>query len=454
MTIRTLSLLAVVLAMAAAPARAQWSDPQDVSGIGGASQVMSIAYGARGDGLAVWSAQPGPGPFYGTANRPAGTADWHMGPHLPRGMAYLHAAPVVTLFSQSRALLLGPQRGGFGPTLRYRMIAAFGRSDGTFGTPGTLDSGISGTRAPRSLSTPAVAATPAGDVIAAWSRADGATSVIRVVERRAGGAFQHVATLSAKGASVPAVATNAGRDRVVAWYRNGAVEARVRRAGQGWGSVLKVASSAHTPTVLRAAIDPHGRVLLAWATIDYRPGGSRLSFETAVRPANAGWVHRVLQRYTGNGFPFSGAEQRIFALFDSAGRGFVAWHGNAGGRPAVDVAPLVATDRFDPPTVLNDPDELARPTDLVAGPRQRVAVIWERETGDIFLRSRVRAAVRLPGAGFGPPETVPVTCQSQYICLPGSARAAFDAATGQLSAAWLQRDDGGYGVWTSTRAAP
>jgi hypothetical protein len=276
-------------------------------------------------------------------------------------MAYLQAAPVVALYGQARAVLVGPQRGGFGPTLRYRMIAAFGRSDGTFGKPTTLDSGISGRRAPHSLSTPAVAVNAAGEAVVAWSRDDGEASVIRLAERRAGGAFGPVTTISGEGARVPAVGVNAGRDRVVAWYRNGFVEARVRRAGR---------------------------------------------------------------------------------------------HGRIGDRPAVEVAPLVATNRFDPPTVVTGPDEPARPTDMVAGPRQRVAVVWERETTDSVLRSRVRAAIRLPGAGFGPAETLPVACRGTSICLPGDARAAFDPATGGLTAAWLQRDDAGYGVWAATRVAP
>lgn len=206
------------------------------------------------------------------------------------------------------ALQLVPGAAGRSAARRHRAdaalphIAAFGQSDGTFGTPSTLDSGISGRRAPRSLSTPAVAATV---VIAAWSRDDGTTSVIRVVERPAGGSFQHVQTVSAKGARVPAVAIDAGRDRAVAWYRNGYVEAWVGRACGTWGSVLKVAKSAHTPSVPRAAIDQHGRVLLAWAAIDYHQGGSGFSFDAPVRPHDAGWVHRTLQRYMASGFPFS-----------------------------------------------------------------------------------------------------------------------------------------------------
>lgn len=91
---------------------------------------------------------------------------------------------------------------------------------------------------------------------------------------------------------------------------------------------------------------------------------------------------------------------------------------------------------------------------MVAGPRQRVAVLWERETTDVVVRSRIRAAVRVPGAGFAAPETLPVTCQGTSICLPFDGHGAFDPTTGRLTAAWLQRDDTGYGVWTSTRAAP
>ena len=450
---RALPLIALAAALgAAAPAAAQWSAADIVPGSDGVSAITSLAFGAHGDGLLVWSALPGPS--YGTATRPAGALGWRGGADLPRGLAYLHAAPAVTLFGQSRAVLVSARRGGFGPTLRYRMTAAFGRSDGTFGTPTVLDTGISGSRAPTSLSAPAVSATAAGDVIAAWSRDDGTTSVIRLAERRAGAAFGPAATISPKGARVPALAINAGRDRAVAWYRHGYVEARVRLAGGSWGSVLRIARSRHTPSALRAAVDPHGRVLLAWAAIDYHPGRSGFAFDAAVRPRDGRWVHRALQRYTASGYTFSLAQQRVYALFDSAGRGFVGWHGWVDGRAGVEVAPLVGEDRFEQPTVLTGPEEPARPTDMVAGPRQRVAVLWESETGATGVRSRVRAAIRTPGAGFGAPETLPVACRGTAFCLVGSAHGAFDPATGRLTAAWLQRDDGGYTVGTATRAAP
>lgn len=445
----------LIALVAAAPAPAQWSQPQDVSGPGFASTRVTTAYDALGNGLLVWAAQPGPS--YPTATRPAGAAAWQPGPRLPSRLAYLHAQPSIALYARSRALLVGAQRGGSGPALRYRMVAAFGRSDGTFGALRTLDVGaITGPRAPRSLSSPALAANAAGDAIAAWSRTDGRTSVIRVVERRAGAPLDAAHTRSPQDARVPAASINARRDRVVAWYRHGRIEARVRRPGGDWGSVLTVSRSRHTPSVLRAAIDPRGRILLAWATIDYREGRpSQLTFDAAVRPPHHGWTHHVLQHYAAHGFPFSGAEERLWALFDSAGRGFVAWHGRRGDRPAVLVAQLAAASRFSEPDVVTGPDEPARPTDLTAGPRQRVAVVWERETGQVVLRSQVRVAIRLPGAGFGPAESLPVACPAgASICMPGDARAAFDPTTGELTAAWLQRDDGNYRVWASTRTAP
>lgn len=445
----------LIALVAAGPAAAQWSQPRDVSGPGFASTRVTTAYDALGDGLLVWAAQPGP--YYATATRPAGAAAWRLGPRLPSRLAYLHAQPSIALYARSRALLVGAQRGGSGPALRYRMVASFGRSEGTFGALRTLDVGaIIGRRAPRSLSSPSLAANAAGDAIAAWSRDDGRTSVIRVTERRAAGALDAVRTRSPQDARVPAASINARRDRVVAWYRHGRIEARVRRPGGRWGSVLTVARSRHTPSVLRAAIDRRGRILLAWATIDYREGRpSRLTFDAAVRPRGHGWTHHVLQHYAAHGFPFSGAQQRLWALFDSSGRGFVAWHGREGDRPAVLVAQLDASSRFTEPDVITDPDEPARPTDLTAGPGQRVAIVWERETGQVVLRSQVRAAIRLPGAGFGPAESLPVACPAgASICMPGDARAAFDPATGELTAAWLQRDDGNYRVWASTRAAP
>ena len=121
----------------------------------------------------------------------------------PAGTGDLHGQPAVALYGPSEALLVGPRRSGRGPSLRYRMVAAFGRSTATFGPLRTIDLGaITGTRAPESL-VHARARRERGRgqeyAIAAWSRDNGRTSVIRMVERRAGGSLQAVRTRSGLG---------------------------------------------------------------------------------------------------------------------------------------------------------------------------------------------------------------------------------------------------------------
>ncbi|QEC48767.1 hypothetical protein FSW04_15100 [Baekduia soli] len=457
MPARPALLLVAVLALAApARASAQWSDPQDLSGPGTASAIITAAYDADGDGLLVWSAQPGP--FYGTATHAAGTTGWQPGPRLLRGLAYLHAQPALAFYGRSRLLMRGSLREGSGPTLRYRMIAALGRADATFAVPVSLDLGTTGgRRAARSLSTPALAASPAGAAIAAWSRDDGTTTVVRVSERRAGASFGPVRDRTPQGARMPAVAIDARGDRVLAWYRRGAVQARVRPAGGAWGPVLRVAAAVHTPSVLRAAMDARGRILLAWATAG-RPanGPTSFAFDAAVRLPGRPFTHRVLARYEATGYAFAGADRRIFTVLDAAGHGAIAWQGDNAGETAVVLARLGNRDRLATPHTLarGTAGRAVRPTELTIGPGGRLAVAWERETGDVLVRSEVVVAATTPGSGFlTPAQTLPATCPAPALCVVGEARAAFDPVTGALSAAWLQRDDANYRVWASSRPA-
>ena len=446
--------LAVAAAALAAPAgaAAQWSAPQLVSGRQ-ASQIVALGFDRTGNGLLVWSAQPGP--FYDTAHKPAGVASWLAGPRLPRRLAYLQATPAIALYGNSRALLVASRRGGSDSTLRYGIVGAFGTSDGSFGPPRPLDAGaIVGRDAPRSLGSPALAVNPAGDALAAWSRTDGRTSVIRLTERRAGGALGAVRTTSPVGARTPAVAINTARHRVVAWYRNGWIEARTRRAGAGWGPVLKAARATRAPAVLRAAVDGDGRFLLAWATLDYTDGEpSKLGFDAAVRAPGRGWLHHMLDRYSVRGASFAQAERHVEPGFDSGGRGFVAWHGRdaASGAPAAAIAWLAGGGAVARTQMLASG---GRPSDVAAGPRERLAIVWDAETRDVALRSRIGTAVRTSGFGFAAAETLPVACPAPSLCIPLDPRVAFDPVSGGLTAAWLQRDEASWEIWVSTRVAP
>lgn len=443
-------VLLVALALAApTQVGAEWSAPQVVSGAQTAN-IHLLAYGRGGDGLLVWSGHPGA--FYGTAVKPAGQSEWRAGPRLASRLGYLHGGPAVALYGRSRALLVAPRRGGSGSSLRYRMVAAFGRSDGTFGPLERLDAGaIIGRRAPRSLSPPTLAVNAAGDALAAWARTDGRTSVVRISERRAHRPLRATRTISPQDATSPAVAINARRQRIVAWYRAGRIEARVRRANAPWGPVLRVARAARRPATVKAAVDRNGRFLLAWATLDYREGSpSALAFDAAVQTTARGWKHRPLDRYSAHGAPFSQAEQHIEPIFDSADRGFVAWHGRnpTTGAPAAKIAQLDNGNAVARTMIVAD---AVRPTDLAVGGQQRLAIVWDVETSDFSLRSRIGAAIRTAGSGFRPAETLPVSCPTPALCVPLDPRAAFDPATGRVTVAWLQRDDADWRIWVSTR---
>jgi hypothetical protein len=160
-------------------------------------------------------------------------------------------------------------------TARLRLDVAYGRSDG---------SGLGSWRTVAPYETGFVAAANhSGQAIVLF---DAGGNGLSTIDRPSGGRFGKATKVSTAGAFAPAVAINAHGDRIVTWIRSGRIEARVRNAGQGWGSVLNVAKAPGVPnTLLQVAVTPGGSFVLAWTS----PTSARASRRGSSRaPPNGG----------------------------------------------------------------------------------------------------------------------------------------------------------------------
>ena len=174
-------------------------------------------------------------------------------------------------------------------TARLRLDVAYGRSDG---------SGLGSWRTVAPYETGFVAAANhSGQAIVLF---DAGGNGLSTIDRPSGGRFGKATKVSTAGAFAPAVAINAHGDRIVTWIRSGRIEARVRNAGQGWGSVLNVAKAPGVPnTLLQVAVTPGGSFVLAWDVADVRESQpTRLIAGTAQRRPGMGWRAYPLENAT------------------------------------------------------------------------------------------------------------------------------------------------------------
>jgi len=413
----TVALAAAVVASGAAAATTSWHAEALPAGPGALPPPRTLAVDREGRALLLFEGitqGPSPHRFTGTVVR-APDGGWTRTPDIADiGWGSAQAL----LYGRTRALLVARQVTRFGAfhRARFRLVWAPGRSDGRFAAFRTIDT---------SADPPAVAADPAGDALVAYARQGGST--LRVSERLAGRSFGAPRVISRSGASRPAVAMNARGDRVVAWFRGDRIEARVRRAGHRWGSVLTVARvprSANQP--LRAVITPSGRLLIAWQAADVREDRPVvLTTGVAVRPRDAGWRSATIERATIAAGQGAAVDATTVPLVDSRGQMLVAYTGAHGDGVGVKLARVTSSAHVAATIVLSGDSTAASLDDAAAGPQARIAVTWA-EHGP---RGEVRTFVALrPGAGaFAAP--VALTAEGE-VGLVGS-RVAFSPLTGQ-----------------------
>ena len=133
-----------------------------------------------------------------------------------------------------------------------------------------------------------------GAAVAAWSRFDGAKTIVQAATRDPGGTFAPAADLSAAGedAKNPRVAINDAGAAVVAWVRwNGMhdiAQTRVRPANGGFAGVQDLSVAGQSASAPNVAIDPSGRATVVWVRSDGAQNRVQSRFMTAAGAPGAG----------------------------------------------------------------------------------------------------------------------------------------------------------------------
>lgn len=367
-----------------------------------------------------------------------------------RGRAALAAPPAVYAHSRLALVRLPLAKGNVTADDLLHPASSLGYSFGR--TAGTLEVDTGAyrrltTRADRS--DVAIAANDRGDVAAVWVEHLSGRDHLVVALRRPNRPFGRPAVIIGSGAiSSPALTWSAGGDLLVAYQRSISrrgvterrVEARVRRAGHGWGRPQRLGASSGFSQISVAAA-PNGRMLVAWGTQDLG--------EEANRP----WIVRAAQRPAGprtfgatqdlelgedrHARAFERPAGRVAAALAPDGTATVAWSGIAGARFPSTFPARVATAgpsrRFTSPQTLSPNAAVG---DVTSDDRGRTLVVWATlpQAGNSQTTGQVSASFRAAGAPtFAAPEQV---SPEEAAHLP---RAAFDPKTNRPAVVWISR---------------
>ena len=395
---RTLTLGATVMLLLgfALPAVAAIWTTESVPAGPGALGPARLSFDARGRALFLWDGVPSASQprFTGVASRAPG-GGWTRLANLPDvGWGNAQALQYAT----TRVLFVSGQVASVGAYNRakLRLVAAYGRSDG---------SGLGGWQTLAPYETGFVAAADrSGHAIVLF---DAGGNGLSTIERPSGGKFGKARKVSSPGAFTPAVAINTHGDRIVTWIRSGRIEARVRHAGHGWGSVLNVAKAPGVPnTSLQAAVTPGGSFVVAWDAAGIRESRpTRLIAGTAQRRPGKGWHAYPLENATlrMNG-SFVTEDAMAFPLVTGSGAIAITWTGAVQANTGIGVkAARLTSNGLRAAQVVSSDAANAAVGDAAVGPSGQAAIVYSQF--DTQTRTSTYTALSpRPGVPFGAPD--------------------------------------------------
>lgn len=310
---------------------------------------------------------------------------------------------------------------------------------------------------------PAVARSPAGDVVTAWvrapRRAGPGSGQVMVMEKRARGRWGPARLLSAPGTGAPAVAVAPDGSAAVAFGIRDVLHVARRSGRTGGWRVERVASGGGHVVDVRVALDPRARIILAWSAraddefvlrylrrgigpgARWEPRGDAVAVRNrpAIRVsadgrALASWTHdgAVYAVAVGDERPVasrlgSGDEQIPSLAIAPGGRALVGWQvGLPGGSSVVAASERAPSGRW---RTLGDLGVGERP-EVALGSRGDAAVVWavSDARGE---RAGIEAQIR---RRTGPWRTTPVVVQAMCGCRYGIDEVAVDGRGGPLVA--------------------
>jgi hypothetical protein len=399
------TLLLVLALPAAADAAPPWSAPTPIPGTG--PSFPSLVVSGNGTALAAWS-----------EGGALGTGTPHLlGASQPEGAAFGAAKQLGRLsltglatYGSERAVALGTT-GNEHP----RAAVAFGRTDGSFGTPRNV-------ALPGESRAVAIAANAAGDVAVLVrdcpdSFCEHPTPYLIV--RRHGAPFGKPIKLAPRTNTVfGAVAVNARGDVLVVWERplhgstgTRGIYAREWTARDGLGSTRRLGTSEPAPKI-SAALGDGRRAVVAWVSQGVSEGdaGTPAMIRAAIAaPGERFGGEQTLEVVNVTGTGRYVGQAGVVASISAHHRPLIAWTGFQNDHFVVRAAEVADRTRLTGPQVVSDPsqDTVLADAASTAGGQEVVVGLQGLRGADPVGPVSVVAATRAAGApAFGPPEAV------------------------------------------------
>jgi hypothetical protein len=415
-------LVALSAPVTGSASAASWSPPVDVSTPSLFIENPFIGFGSSGVGLASWVSQRGIGAGAQVDLRVASRSV--SGAYSPeRGGLSVGPPPVV--YGRNRVLAVGEDPVARRPALS-RIQLAFGRTDGRFERPRTVD-------VAQLFGNPALGANAVGYSALAYVKSVRGRRVARLVERRAGRWQSPRAVTSRRGVNRVTVTLGQRRRLAVAWERDGKIEVRVRRRNR-LGPVMTVGRAVRLGTSLRAAVGSGGRIWIVWASQRLSEGGDNGPYELYAAVSTLRGTRfrrpRLLDRFDRRASDEAGFDLSI----GGDGNAFVAWSSFDGQNFRARLASLNKTGRRAHFTTLSQPGYDAAVRDLAFGPRGDGIAVWSRldavrELGDAVIAGYLSAdgsfqgeeqvsrgdRARRPSVAFNPVTGLPTVVWSQRV---------------------------------------
>jgi hypothetical protein len=423
---RGLSMGAVLLCLASwslpAPALAApaWLPPVDLSVPGQNADAPRIAVDPAGNAVAVWSRFDGTNDRVQAASKPVGGA-WGAPVDLsaPGEDA---AEPQVAIDPGGNVVAAWSRFNGANEIIQ----AASKPAGGAWGAPDDLS--LPGQNADE----PDVALDQAGNALVVWQRSNGANSIVQVRNRPAGGTWGAVISLSMAGEDAfgAEVAVNATGDAVAAWQRfegsDTIAQAVTMPAGAEWGSLTSLSVVGADAYVSGTAVDPAGNVVVLW----WRSNGTHQVIQAASKPAGGAWLAPTTLSLPG---------QTAYAphvAFDQAGNAIAVWQReNDGTNFTIQSASKPVGGSWGAPVDLSLPGQDASGAQLALSPRGDAVAVWDIDGG---ASSIAQGASKPAGGAWGAPVDISAPGPVVYaggvaIDSAGNAAAALKRESGPAS---------------------
>lgn len=431
--VASLGALCVVCGSAPAQAAPTWLSPLPLSEAGRHAGSPDVAVDAEGNVIAVWEGSDGIDRRAYAAVRPAGGAfgDPQTLSEAGQGVNGLDLA----VNPSGVAVVVWSRSDG----TKVRIQAATRQPGATFGPPETISA------AGQSAHGPSVAVDASGRAVVAWYRQDGTSgsccSRVQTARQGPGGSFEAPRTLSAAGQSAfsPQVAQDEAGNVLVVWHRADAsggcclrVQAIARAADDDFGSgqlVQTLSEPGQNASRPRIAVAPDGEATVVWTRND----GANLRVQAAARSAAAaagtpGFLPPVDLSAAGE------EAMSPHAAIDPGGNAVAVWTRHDGVVDRVQAAARPRGGSFGPPQTISAAGSESSQPHVALGPEGEALAVWQTEGG---TSSRIQAAIRPPGGGFGPDESISAANQSA-----SGPRVVRDSA-GNAAAVWSRFEASG-----------